>query len=188
MRTMKMEPDYEIADVLELTTPEQFKALGDPMRQKILHLLGERAATIGQLATALECPTSTVAHHVRVLVEARLLRVVQTRQVRALTERYYGCTARTYVSVSKIADDDENLGLRLLQEALKEIASSPKEENHFQSYTVSYARIPETQAYAFAERVRQLVEEFKSIEGAGQHVYSFMTALYRTDWPELPGE
>ena len=180
-----MQPDYEMVDVFELETPEQFKALGDPLRQKVLNLLGERAATIGELAATLGCPTSTMAHHVRVLVEAGLIKVVQTRQVRAMTERYYGRVARTYMSVSKRADKGQALGVELLAQALKEIASS-SEEDRFMHSSVSYARIPAERAQAFAERINQLVQEFGSNEEPGGQVYGFVTALYDTGWPELP--
>ena len=45
-------PDYEVADVLELTTAGQLQALGGATRPRILALLGQRAATTAQLAAA----------------------------------------------------------------------------------------------------------------------------------------
>lgn len=75
------------------------------MRTTILGLLRERAATVAELAEAVERPTSTVAHHVKVLVDAGLLQVVRTRRVRAVEERFYGRTARMfYVSLGRRAD------------------------------------------------------------------------------------
>src|SRR4029453_1636734 len=95
-------PDYDLLDTLELTTPPQVRGLGDQLRTPILGLLHERAATVTELATAAERPKSTVAHHVNVLTEAGLLRVVRTRRVRAIDERYYGRTARMfYVGVGQ---------------------------------------------------------------------------------------
>src|SRR6188472_3967039 len=89
-------PDYELADRIALTEPSQVKALSHPLRTAILGLLHERAATVSELAVALGRPKSTVAHHVKVLVEAGLLRVVRTRRVRAIEERFYGRTARMF--------------------------------------------------------------------------------------------
>src|SRR5690242_6222423 len=89
-------PDYDLADRLALTEPSQVKALGHPVRNTILSLLHERAATVSELAVALGRPKSTVAHHVKVLREAGLLRVVRTRRVRAIDERFYGRTARLF--------------------------------------------------------------------------------------------
>src|SRR5919204_1645102 len=89
-------PDYELAERTVLTAPAQLRAIADPLRATILDLLLERAATVAELAAAVGRPKSTVAHHVNVLVEAGLLRVVRTRRVRAIDERYYGRTARLF--------------------------------------------------------------------------------------------
>ena len=101
-------PDYDLADRIGLTRPEQVKAISHPLRTTILGLLHERAATVTELAVALERPKSTVAHHVKVLVEAGLVQVVRTRRVRAIEERFYGRTARMfYVGVERSPDGDD---------------------------------------------------------------------------------
>ena len=101
-------PDYDLADRIALTEPSQVKAIGHPLRTTILGLLHERAATVSELAIALERPKSTVAHHVKVLAETGLVRVVRTRRVRAIEERFWGRTARMfYVGVERNADGDE---------------------------------------------------------------------------------
>ena len=103
-------PDYDLADRIALTTPSQVKAISHPLRTTILGLLHERAATVTELAVAVERPKSTVAHHVKVLTEAELVRVVRTRRVRAIEERFYGRTARMfYVGVERTPDGDEHL-------------------------------------------------------------------------------
>src|SRR5215510_1022452 len=101
-------PDYDLADRIALTSPSQVKALSHPLRTTILGLLHERAATVSELAVAVERPRSTVAHHVKVLAEAGLVQVVRTRRVRAINERFYGRTARMfYVGVEQGAEGDE---------------------------------------------------------------------------------
>src|ERR671923_1266992 len=89
-------PDYELVDQIVVTEPKQLRALADRLRATILDLLLERAATVGELAAAVKRPKSTVAHHVNVLVAAGMLRVVRTRRVRAIDERFYGRTARMF--------------------------------------------------------------------------------------------
>src|SRR6478752_10463797 len=89
-------PDYELPDTVELTTPAQLRAIADPLRSSLLDLVLERAATVAELATAVGRPRSTVAHHVGVLLDAGMLRVVRTRRVRAIDERYYGRTGRLF--------------------------------------------------------------------------------------------
>ena len=101
-------PDYDLADRIALTEPAQVKAISHPLRTTILGLLHERAATVSELAVALERPKSTVAHHVKVLKEAGLVRAVRTRRVRAIEERFYGRTARMfYVGVERSPDGDQ---------------------------------------------------------------------------------
>ena len=178
-------PDYEMDEVLELTTPEQFKALGDPLRQKVLALLVERAATTNQLAEALGCPNSTMAHHLRVLVEAGLAKVVRTRQVRAMTERYYGRTARTFIGT---ISGEKPPSVEILYQTLKEIASLQGRDQQFLSATFGHTRISEQQVRAFTERLDQLVQEFEAMREPGEPAYSFLAAIYRSNLPELPAE
>jgi DNA-binding transcriptional ArsR family regulator len=67
-----------------------------PLRGTLLDLVLERAASINELAVAVQRPPSTVAYHVGVLTDADLLRVVRTRRRRAVDERLYGRTARIF--------------------------------------------------------------------------------------------
>ena len=90
-------PDYDLDDVLVVEDPKQLRALGDVLRARIVMLLRERAASTTELAAVLETPKGTVGHHLKVLERAGLVRVVRTRKVRALTEKFYGRVARLFV-------------------------------------------------------------------------------------------
>src|SRR5919112_1919572 len=101
-------PDYELDDLLVVTAPEQLRALADRLRGTLLELLLERAATVTELAQAMDRPKSSIAYHVNLLVEVGLLKVVRTRRVRAIDERYYGRVARTfYVGVLSRQEDKQ---------------------------------------------------------------------------------
>ena len=89
-------PDYDLDDTMALTSSVQVKAIGSRFRTTILGLLHERAASVSEIAAAVARPKSTVAYHVGVLSEAGLVRVVRTRRVRAIDERYFGRTARMF--------------------------------------------------------------------------------------------
>src|SRR4051794_4993780 len=89
-------PDYDLAERIVVTAPAQLRAMSDPLRSTILDLVLERASTVAELAAAVGRPKSTVAHHVKVLLDAGMLRVVRTRRVRAIEERFYGRTARVF--------------------------------------------------------------------------------------------
>src|SRR4029077_7160421 len=89
--------------------PPQVKALAHPVRNTILGLLHERAATVTELAAALQRPKSTVAHHVKVLGGAGGSASVRRRGVRAIEERFYGRTARMfYVTLEPSPDGDQS--------------------------------------------------------------------------------
>src|SRR5450432_4198530 len=89
-------PDYDLVEDLEVSTPAQLRAMADPLRGTLLDLLLERAATVSELASEVGRPKSTVAHHVNVLLDTGMLKVVRTRRVRAIDERFYGRTARLF--------------------------------------------------------------------------------------------
>jgi DNA-binding transcriptional ArsR family regulator len=79
----------EEEDVTAITTPQQFKALGHPMRHRLLFALGQGEATISQLAATLGSNKGNIAHHLKVLADAGLALPAGTRQVRGGTEQYY---------------------------------------------------------------------------------------------------
>jgi len=79
----------EEEDVTAITTPQQFKALGHPMRHRLLFALGQGEATISQLAATLGSNKGNIAHHLKVLTDAGLALPAGTRQVRGGTEQYY---------------------------------------------------------------------------------------------------
>jgi DNA-binding transcriptional ArsR family regulator len=179
-------PDYELADRMALTKPSQVKAIGHPLRTTILSLLHERAATVTELATALDRPKSTVAHHVKVLAEAGLVQVVRTRRVRAIDERFYGRTARMfYVGVERSPEGaDMPLDFNDFEVAAQE--SSAAYQNGKLWGFIRHARISETQASEFWERMAQLVAEFERLPRSGQTMYGFAVGVYPTDHPTLP--
>src|SRR5215469_18272021 len=101
-------PDYDLEDLCVVSAPRELRAMADPLRRTILELVLERAATVGELAAAVDRPKSTVAYHVRVLADAGLLKVVRTRRVRAIDERFYGRTARIfYVALGRTTDGED---------------------------------------------------------------------------------
>jgi DNA-binding transcriptional ArsR family regulator len=178
-------PDYELQETIELTTAEQVRAIGDPLRTTLLGLLHERAATVTELATAVRRPKSTVAHHVNVLVAAGLLRVVRTRRVRAIDERYYGRTARMfYVGLGQHSAGEER-DFNDFEVAAKESATA-YEAGQLWAF-IRHARIPEERAAEFWKRIARTVQEFDRLPRSGDTVYGFAIGLYPlSDYPVLP--
>lgn len=179
-------PDYELADRMALTRPAQVKAIGHPLRTMILQLLHERAATVTELATAVERPKSTVAHHVEVLRTNGLLRVVRTRRRRAIEERFYGRTARMFhVSAEPSQDSQEMPGdFNDLEVAARESATA-FEQGKLWGF-IRHARITDDQASQFWDRMAALVDEFDRSPRSGETTYGFAIGLYPTTHPTLP--
>lgn len=179
-------PDYEIAETVELSTTAQLRAYADPLRMTLLDLVLERAATVSELAEAVDRPKGTVAHHVKVLVGAGLLRVVRTRRVRAIDERFYGRTGRTiYNSVRRGPGDQETpVCINSLSLAATESVAAHEADDLYT--TLRHVRIPRERAAEFWARVEELTRDFAQLPREGDTVYGFVAGLYPTEHPVLP--
>ena len=171
---------------MALTTPSQVRAIGHPLRTTILQLLHERAATVSELAAAVDRPKSTVAHHVGMLTREGLLQVVRTRKVRAIEERFYGRTARMfYVALEpSSAGEDPPRDFNDFEVAARE--SAPAYENGQLFGFIRHARISEDQASEFWAKMAVLVEEFDRMPRSGDTMYGFAIGIYPSDHPVLP--
>ncbi len=87
---------------------ETFKAMGDPTRTKLLHILAHEELCVGDLAALLDMTPSAISHQLRLL---RTMRLVRARRAGRAT--YY-------------ALDDDHIR-RLLVEGLKHVTG--KDEN-----------------------------------------------------------
>jgi DNA-binding transcriptional ArsR family regulator len=179
-------PDYELVDRMALTRPAQVKAIGHPLRTTILQLLHERAATVTELAGAVERPKSTVAHHVEVLTRNGLLRVVRTRKVRAIEERFYGRTARMFYVTAEPSPSSNEMpdDFNDFEVAAHESATAFKQGKLWGF--IRHARISEDQASQFWDRMAGLVDEFDRTPRSGETMYGFAIGIYPTDHPTLP--
>lgn len=179
-------PDYELAERMALTRPDQVKAIGHPLRTTILQLLHERAATVSELASAVGRPKSTVAHHVDVLTRSGLLQVVRTRKVRAIEERFYGRSARLFYVAAEPSPGGEVMPVDFndFEVAARESATA-FEQGKLWGF-IRHARIGEEQASRFWDQMADLVDQFDQIPRSGETTYGFAVGIYPTDHPTLP--
>ena len=182
-------PDYELEETLAFKNSEQFRALFEETRLRIVDLLLERAATVTELAAVLDKPKGTVGHHVGVLEQAGLIRVVRTKKIRAIEAKYYGRTARTYLLTPQVDVDLQVSPDYFLTSAAAEFAkASHGDEELIQNTMIStlrYARIPADRAQEWALRLGELAQEFVSEERGGDTTFGLLVALYPTDRPHL---
>jgi DNA-binding transcriptional ArsR family regulator len=178
--------------VLTIEEPERLRAVADPTRGRIIALLNQRAASTTELAAALGMPKGTVGHHLKVLERVKLVRVVRTRKVRALTEKYYGRVARLFVL--KSADEthpDEIRGgaitaMMLRQGADEAMAAGGDSKSESGIIRV---RLAPKDVNRFQKRLARLIADYNnSADPEGDlHVLTF--ALFRsgTDLPPRNG-
>lgn len=76
-----------------IRTLRQVKALAHPLRLRILEELAAAPHTPKQVAGILGRKPTGLYHHVRVLEEAGLVRVTETRRKRGTIEKYYRAVA-----------------------------------------------------------------------------------------------
>lgn len=174
-----MTTPYEPDEGLLALDIDQARLLSDETRSQIITLLAERPATTAQLADALGRPKGTVGHHLKAMEAAGLIRVVRTRKVRALTEKYYGRVARTYL-FPNVDDFDQP---DFMVEAMGEMRPAGEGETGF--FTLRHARLSVEQLEEFDRRLQALAEEFAAMPRDGTTVFGFIAGVYPTDRPSL---
>jgi len=173
-------PDYEADDVLVVRESEQLRALGDDLRSEIVIMLREQAHSTTELAEKLGLPKGTVGHHVKVLEKAGLIRVVRTRQVRALTEKLYGRTARLFLFKSSDDADGEdvrNVAAASLRTAVEEML--PLDDDDRTTFAVLRVRLTDADARRFVRRLEKLHEDFIAADRNDGEPYGLAGALFR---------
>lgn len=81
----------------EITDPETWKLLSDPLRRSILNAFAREPKTTKQVSKDLEIKSNKLYHHVELLMKHGLLRLVETRPKRGTTEKYLQAVARRFV-------------------------------------------------------------------------------------------
>jgi len=180
-------PDrHAMADRLDVGA-DALKAIADPTRSTILTLLDERAASITQLARALDRPKGSIGHHVKVLEDAGLIHVVDTRKVRAMTEKFYARTARWFM-----LSGFEEAGFApdfAVQQALSRTRRAGGADDPGFA-TARYARIPAERARRFGEELVDLIDRFLAEDPEGDTIFAMIAGVFPTDLPtlEVPDE
>jgi len=176
-------PDYELDDLRVVSDTRELKAMFHPLRGTLLDLVLERAATVRELAAAVKRPPSSIAYHVGVLVDAGMLRIVRTRRVRAVDERYYGRTARVFY-VGAIRPEQRSAITNTLGEAAAESDAAHAADELRAIHR--HARIPAERAAEFWEEVLVVARRFSALSRRGDTSYAFVAGLYPANYPRLP--
>lgn len=164
---------------MEVSTPEQFKALAHPMRHRLLFALGQRPATVSQLAASLSTHKGNIAHHLKVLATAGLVVSARTRRVRGGTEHYYQRAARGFSYSGPQANDATAAAFQAIA---AEVAAA--EPDPF--LVLRTIRLTREQAARITAVLRELSETTEDA-GEDQPRYGMLLGLYQPRQPAPAG-
>lgn len=167
---------------LVITTVQQFKALGDSTRDRILSIIQHQPATAKQLAERLGLPPGTIGHHLQVLEGAGLAQVVARRLVRGTVAKYYTRTARIFVyDMAREVTGGDLPTYEMMTRARDELmeALATIEYDPLRTSSVPRARLSFERAQIYSERIQALVEDFLH-ESPDPHgdIYELCAALF----------
>ena len=166
--------DYDAPDTFIVAEPVQLRALGDPVRARIVGLLRERAASASQLAELLGMPKGTVGHHLKVLERAELVRVVRTQKVRAVTEKFYGRVGKLFL----IQSQDE-LVHGVAAASFGVVAAELGTSSEIAMNAHVRVRLAAADVRRFNRRLDKLVQEARAADTGDGETWGVATALYR---------
>ena len=171
-------PDEQ--DHLVLRSPEQFKALGHPVRHRMVNALRQRPATLRQLSDALGTSKGTIGYHVRVLREAGLVHLAETRQVRGGTEQYFALVSHSFT-----LHQDASVGPEfLINAALGEML--PDKPGQVSHTALRHLWLTAAEAHALEARLRTMADEPHPTDPASGEPYGLLISLFRANVPSLP--
>ncbi|KAB2971065.1 helix-turn-helix domain-containing protein [Streptomyces sp. SS1-1] len=166
-------PTDDIPETFHVTTDEQLRAVSNLTRHRIMAVLRFEPATITQIAERVGLAKGSSSYHVRLLERAGLVRVVRTRKVRGVTERYYAMAARAIV----LPDPGEGAPDVLMRHAVADLeASSPDAERHVR---MAHLRLTDEQFAELGARLQALADEYRELSDPALPDVTLAFALFR---------
>ena len=168
-----------------LTTMQEFKAVSDETRSRILGLIQQQPATARQVADHLGSTPGAIGHHLHLLEAAGLVQVVARRFVRGTVANYYTRTARTFIFdfPREINGDDptDSISLHKVNHLHDEMVNAQvsRKEDAYWSTAFLHLRLTPERANVYSQRLNALVEDMihEAPEPSGE-VYSIFTAMF----------
>jgi DNA-binding transcriptional ArsR family regulator len=169
--------DYAADDTLLVSDPLQLRAIADPFRTQLIQLLRDRARSTQELSQELSVPKGTVGHHLKVLESAGLIRIVRTRKVRAVTEKFYGRTARLFLYQTEDPEDSRTISTVTLRQAASEVERAAL----VTGFGLVRARLTKKELERFERRAKKLMEDFRAADRAGGTPSSLTAGIWAVE-------
>ncbi|WP_344207463.1 ArsR/SmtB family transcription factor [Nonomuraea bangladeshensis] len=175
-------PTDDLPETFHVTTDEQLRAVSNLTRHRIMAMLRFEPATITQIAQRMGLAKGSSSYHVRLLERAGLVKVVRTRKVRGVTERYYAMAARSI----ELPDPGPGQPDVLLRNAVADLEASPADgERHVK---MTHLRLTEEQFAELGARLEALADEYRTLSDPSLPDVSLVFALFRPASRRQAGE
>src|SRR5579863_3408648 len=152
----------ELPAYVSITTFEQFKAISEPVRSRILGIIQNQPATAKQIADRLGATPGAIGHHLHVLEDAGLAKIVARRLVRGIVANYYTRTARIFnYNLPKDVTGGMEASLEVMNKAHDEMveAQATINDDPYCSDGFPHIRLSPERARYYSERLQALVDE-----------------------------
>ncbi len=169
--------DYEAEETLLVSDPAKLRAMADPFRVRLVQLLRDKAHSTQEISEQLGIPKGTVGHHLKVLESAGLIRVVRTRKVRALTEKFYGRTARLFLYQTEDPADGRAISAVTLRQAANEVDLAPL----VAGFGLVRARLTQQEIDRFERRLKKLMDDFRGADKPGGAPSSLTAGIWAVE-------
>ncbi len=174
-------PDLPVR--LLITTMQQFKALSDPTRSRILGIIQNQPATAKQIADRLEASPGAIGHHLQVLEAAGLAQLVARRLVRGIVANYYTRTARIFkYDLPQEITGDTSIGLEIMTKARDELAEAlmSVKEDPLRTDGFPHVRLSLERAQFYQDRLQALVDDvLNETPDPNGEVYGVFVAMFK---------
>jgi DNA-binding transcriptional ArsR family regulator len=165
-----------------ITTAEQFKAISDPLRTRMLGIIQHQPATAKQIADRLHATPGAIGHHLHVLEAAGLAQIVARRLVRGIVAKYYTRTARMFVfDLPPDIAGSRSVGIDILTMARDELADAvaTMPEDVCLAASFPHVRLTPERAELYRARFEALTAELldEPLDPAGE-IYAACLAFF----------
>jgi DNA-binding transcriptional ArsR family regulator len=166
-------PTDDLPETFHVTTDDQLRAVSNLARHRIMAVLRFEPATITQIAHRVGLAKGSSSYHVRLLERAGLVKVVRTRKVRGVTERYYAMAARSI----ELPDPGAGQPDILLRNAVADLEASPADGRR--QVRMAHLRLTEEQVTELGARLDALADEYRTLSDPSLPDVSLIFALFR---------
>lgn len=148
-------------EIYMIDSLEQLKSISNPLRVKIIHLIGIKPLTSQMLSDELEVPRSKIHYHLKELEKNGLIEVVKTEQVRNFIQMFYQPIAQSIIASPDLL--------------LKQNESN---NNFIKAFNVQFG---ESLAEEFYESLKQLCKNFEEKSSQNDSKIQMHISLTKVD-------